>query len=122
MLVTAYVLTALLALGIFYIGLLYLFAPEKNAAGFGFTTVPAGPNPLYTIKGVRDLGLGLVLVVALLAGGPHIAGWVLLAEVFMPLGDLTAILLHKGKKAIAFGVHGATAVVMAVVSVLLLLV
>jgi len=121
MLGTAYALTVLLALGIFAIGLLYLFAPEKNAAGFGFASVPPGPNPLYRIKGIRDLGTGLALVAALLAGGPAVAGWVLLAETFIPVGDMTAILAGNGKKAVAFGVHGATAAAMLVVSALLLL-
>ncbi|HEY2058097.1 MAG TPA: DUF4267 domain-containing protein [Amycolatopsis sp.] len=121
MLVTAYVLAGLVGLGIIYVGLSYLFAPEKTATGFGLATIPTGTPAFFQIKGVRDIGTGLVVGAAMLAGGPHVVGWVLLAEVFIPVGDMLIILRHKGKRAVAFGVHGLTAAVMVVTTLLLVL-
>ncbi|SEP53193.1 DUF4267 domain-containing protein [Amycolatopsis saalfeldensis] len=121
MLVTAYVLAGLVGLGIIYVGLSYLFAPEKTAKGFGLATIPTGTTAFFQIKGVRDIGTGLVAGAAMLAGGPHVVGWVLLAEAFIPVGDMLIILRHKGNRAMAFGVHGLTAAVMVVATLLLVL-
>jgi hypothetical protein len=54
-------------------------------------------------------------------GDPHALAWVILAEAFIPFGDMLIILRHGGKKAIAFGVHGLTSAGMVVASVLLLI-
>ncbi|WP_326836652.1 DUF4267 domain-containing protein [Amycolatopsis rhabdoformis] len=118
MIVTAYVIAGLVAVGIIYVGLSYLLAPEKTAAGFGLATIPTGTTAFFQIKGVRDIGTGLVAGVAMLAG-PHVLGWILLAEAFIPLGDMLIILRHQGNRVIAFSVHGATAAVMIVATLLL---
>jgi hypothetical protein len=62
-----------------------------------------------------------VPLAVLLYGDPHALGWVILAETFIPLGDMLIILRHNGKKAVAYGVHGATAAVMLATAALLLL-
>ncbi|GAA4553782.1 DUF4267 domain-containing protein [Amycolatopsis samaneae] len=120
MLVTGYVLVGLVAAGIIYIGLNYVFAPAKIAEGFGLRTLPQNGDAFYNIKGVRDIGTSLVPIALMLYGDPHALALVILAEAFIPFGDMLIILRHKGKKAVAFGVHGATAVVMVLASVLLL--
>ncbi len=53
-------------------------------------------------------------------GDPHALGWVILAEAFIPFGDMLIILRHKGKKAAAYGIHGLTSALMLVASALLL--
>ena len=58
---------------------------------------------------------------AIPAAGPHVIGWVLLAELFIPVGDLLISLRHKGKRAVPFGVHGPRAAVMVVTTLLLVL-
>ncbi|HET6706204.1 DUF4267 domain-containing protein [Amycolatopsis sp.] len=121
MLVTGYVLTAVVALGIIFIGLNYLFAPAKIAAGFGFTEVPENAETFLNVKGGRDIGAGLVPLALMVYGDPHALGWVMLAAAVWPLFDMLIIVRHRGKKAIAFGVHGLTAVVMVVAALLLLL-
>lgn len=121
MLITAYVLACVPVLGIVYIGFAYLFAPAKTAATFGLREIPTGSTAFFEIKGDRDLGAGLILGVAMLAGSPHLVGWLLLAAAVMPLCDMLIILRHQGKKGIAYGVHGATAAFMAATSVLFLL-
>jgi len=121
MIVTGYVLTAIVALGIIYIGLNYLFAPAKLAAGFGFNEVPENAETFLNVKGGRDIGAGLVPLALVIYGDAHALGWVMLTAALWPVFDMLLILRHRGKKAIAFGVHGLTAVVMVVAALLLLL-
>ncbi|WP_206796706.1 DUF4267 domain-containing protein [Amycolatopsis sp. MtRt-6] len=121
MLVTGYVLTAIVALGIIYIGLNYLFAPAKIAAGFGFTEVPGNADTFLNVKGGRDIGAGLVPLALMIYGDPHALGWLMLAAAAWPFFDMLIVLRHRGKKAIAFGVHGLTAAVMVAAALLLLL-
>jgi hypothetical protein len=121
MLVTGYVLVAIVALGIIYVGLNYLFAPAKIAAGFGFTEVPENAESFLNVKGGRDVGAGLVPLALMIYGDPHALGWVILTAAVWPVFDMLIVLRHRGKKAIAFGVHGLTAVVMVVAGLLLLL-
>ena len=121
MIVTGYILVALVSLGIIYIGLNFLFAPTKTAAGFGFNEVPENATTFLNVKGGRDVGAGLVPLALLVYGDPHALGWVFLAAAAWPAFDMLIVLRHRGKKAIAFGVHGVTAAVMAVAALLLLL-
>ncbi len=120
MIVTAYVIVSIVTLMIIYVGLSYVFAPTKTAAGFGFRTLPENDNPFYNIKGIRDIGTGLVPLALMIYGDPHALGWVILAEAFIPFGDMLIILRHKGKKAAAYGIHGLTSALMLVASALLL--
>ncbi|WP_410573578.1 DUF4267 domain-containing protein [Amycolatopsis sp. cmx-4-61] len=121
MIVTGYVLTALVALGIIYIGLSYLFAPNKTAAGFGFNAVPENAETFLNVKGGRDVGAGLIPIALMIYGDPHALGWMMLTAAVWPVFDMLIILRHRGKKAVAFGVHGLTAAVMVVAALLLLL-
>ncbi|HKN55027.1 MAG TPA: DUF4267 domain-containing protein [Amycolatopsis sp.] len=121
MTVTGYILAGLVAAMIIYVGIGYSFAPAKSAATFGFNTVPENADTFFNLKGVRDIGSGLVPLALMLYGDPHALGWVILAEAFIPFGDMLTILRHKGKKAAAYGIHGATAAVMVVTAALLVL-
>ncbi|MEV6623157.1 DUF4267 domain-containing protein [Amycolatopsis sp. NPDC051106] len=121
MLVTGYILVAIVSLGIIYVGLNYLFAPAKIAAGFGFTEVPENAESFLNVKGGRDIGAGLIPLALIVYGDPHALGWVILVAAVWPVFDMMIVLRHRGKKAIAFGVHGLTAAVMVVAGLLLLL-
>ncbi|BAJ27482.1 MULTISPECIES: DUF4267 domain-containing protein [Kitasatospora] len=117
----ATVFTVLVALGIGYVGVSYLFAPEQTASGFGMPVWPRGEAADFlTVKGVRDVVSGLVPLALLLTGHRRALGWALLAESVTPFGDATTILLHHGSTATAFGVHAATAVFVVVTAALLL--
>jgi len=120
MTVVAYVLVSIVTLMIIYVGLSYVFAPAKTAEGFGFREVPVNADTFFNLKGIRDIGTGLVPLALMIYGDPHALGWVILAESFIAFGDMLIILRHKGKKAVAFGVHGATGALMVVASALLL--
>ncbi|MFI9596719.1 DUF4267 domain-containing protein [Nonomuraea sp. NPDC052265] len=119
-----HVATALALLGalfIGYVGLNYLLGPEAAAAGFGLPQPPSGDaGGYFAVKGVRDIGQGLVIVALLLAGQRRALGWAMLAMSFVPLGDMTIVLSHGGPAAAAVGIHGATALLVILTSALLL--
>jgi len=118
-----YVLAGLLAAGIIFIGARFLVAPRVAAAGYG---VPAdldqpSADAYLSVKGVRDIATGLFVVILLIAGATHLAGWVMLAATIVPLADATIVLRNDGSRATAWGVHGVTAAVMIITSALLLI-
>ena len=51
---------------------------------------------------------------------PHVLGWFELAASIIPIGDAIIVLRHGGPQAIAYGVHGATAVVLLATAALLI--
>jgi Domain of unknown function (DUF4267) len=120
MLPTAYVLAGLIAVGIIFIGAQYIWAPGTTAPGFGFRELPENGEGYYSVKGVRDIASGLIVFTLMAAVGHREMAWVILAMASIPLGDMLTVLRYRGRKAAAFGIHGATAAVMLVVTALLL--
>jgi hypothetical protein len=114
--VAAYGLAVVLDLFIAFIGLRFLLQPVPAAAGYG---VPAGRSAYLTIKGTRDLTYGILGLALLAAVGARAEAWLMLAAVIMPLGDTLIVLRNGGTKAVAFGIHFATAVVVAISAALL---
>ncbi len=119
----ATVLAGLIGVGIIVMGALAFLAP-RAAVGFGIPGTPT-ENPTFrawlTVKAVRDIASGVFIFVLLVAATPQVVGWVMLAATGIPVGDALIVLRSNGPKAAAYGVHGATAAVMLVISVLLLL-
>lgn len=114
-------LTTAFVLFIFWFGTSFVVTPETIAPGFGLPSWPSGDGEGFLIvKGIRDIGGGLVLGVLLLTGQRRALGWVLLAEAFIPFGDMTNVLAHDGSAAAAFGVHCLTAVMMVITGLLIL--
>jgi hypothetical protein len=117
-----YVLAGLIAAAIIFIGARFLVAPRVAATGYGVLPDLALPRAgaYLSVKGVRDIASGLFVVILMAAGATHLLGWVILAASIIPLGDAAIVLRNGGSRAIAWGVHGATAVVMLITSALLL--
>jgi hypothetical protein len=117
----ATVLAALGGVFIIYIGLSYLIAPGSTAPDFGLPTWPEHDGKAFlAVKGVRDVGTGLVVLALLLTGQRRALGWAMLAITFVPAGDMVVVLGNDGSTGAALGVHGATAAVVAVTAALLL--
>ncbi|NRQ30769.1 DUF4267 domain-containing protein [Nonomuraea sp. NN258] len=118
MLVTiAYGLAIALNLLCLLIGARFLFTPRAAAAGYG---VPAKEDGAYlTIKGLRDGTYGLLGLALLIFAGPHAEAVFMLVVALLPLGDTLIVLRNGGAKAVAFGVHFATAVAILVSAALL---
>jgi hypothetical protein len=110
--VTAYTLAVVLNLFCLFLGYRFLFQPGPAAAGYGVPARPDGDAGAYlTIKGLRDGTYGVVGLALLAFVGARAEAWFMLAVALVPLGDTLIVLRHGGTKAVAFGIHFATAVV-----------
>ncbi|MEU8825275.1 DUF4267 domain-containing protein [Streptomyces sp. NPDC048636] len=111
MTVTAYTLAVVLDLLVVVIGARFLLQPVAAATGYGVPAAPSGGDSAYlTIKGLRDLTFGLMGLALLAFAGARAEAWFMLLVALAPLGDTLIVLRHGGTKAIAFGIHFATAV------------
>lgn len=115
----AYGLAIVLVVFILLIGLRFLLAPGSAAAGYGVPAKENGDAAYLAVKGVRDLGYGVLGLALLAFASAHAVGWYMLAAALLPLGDTVIVLRHGGTKATAFGVHFATAVAVLVSAALL---
>lgn len=115
------VLAAIVILFVFYLGLSFILIPELSAPGVGLPTWPEGDGGGFLVmKGIREFSMGLVLAILLVTGHRRALGLVLLMEAVAPFGDMINVLTHHGSVAAAFGIHGLTAAVIAVVGLLFL--
>jgi hypothetical protein len=115
----AYGLAIVLDVLIAAIGARFLIAPSVAAAGFGVPADAAGNGAYLAAKGVRDVSLGIIGLALLAFAGAQAEAWFMLGAAIIPLGDMVIVLRHGGTRAIAFGVHFATAVVVLISAVLL---
>jgi hypothetical protein len=114
-------LAGVIGVGIFLIGLRFFLQPFAAAAGFGVAVTPDPAWKAYlSVKGIRDIASGLFIGLLIVRGTPHLLGGLMLAATVIPVGDAAIVLRHGGTRAAAFGIHGATAAVMLVISGLLL--
>lgn len=104
----AYGLAIVLDLFVVFIGARFLLQPVSAAAGYG---VPSTRNAYLTVKGMRDLTYGILGLALLAFAGATAAAWFMLVVALLPLGDTVIVLRNGGTRAVAFGVHFATAVV-----------
>jgi hypothetical protein len=117
-----FVLSAVIAVGIIFIGGRFLASPSLAATGYG---VPAGTEPhsraYLSAKGIRDIASGLFAAMLIAYGSAHALGWFMLIATLIPIADAMIVLRQGGSRTIAFGVHGSTAVAMLIISGLLLI-
>ncbi|MDF3302453.1 DUF4267 domain-containing protein [Streptomyces tropicalis] len=115
MTVTAYTLAVLLDLFCVFLGYRFLFQPGPAAAGYGVPADPRGDARAYlSVKGLRDGTFGLLGLALLALAGARAEAWFMVAVALVPLGDTLIVLRNGGAKAVAFGIHFATAVVVLV--------
>lgn len=115
------VLATVITLFVFYLGLSFILIPEASTPGVGLPTWPEGDGGGFLImKGIREFSMGLVLAILLLTGHRRALGLVLLMEAVAPFGDMINVLTHHGTVAAALGIHGLTAVVIAISGLLIL--
>ncbi|MEU1052708.1 DUF4267 domain-containing protein [Streptomyces sp. NPDC005876] len=119
MTVTAYTLAVVLDLFILFIGARFLLQPRPAAAGYGVPAKPDGDAAYLAVKGLRDLTFGVVGLALLIFAGARAEAWFMLAVAIVPFGDTLIVLRHGGTRAVAFGIHFATAVVVLISAALL---
>ncbi|WP_328423138.1 DUF4267 domain-containing protein [Streptomyces sp. NBC_00443] len=123
MTVTAYTLAVVLNLFCVFLGYRFLFQPASAATGYGVPARPDGDAGAYlSIKGLRDGTFGLLGLALLFFVGARAEAWFMLAVAIVPLCDTLIVLRHGGTKAVAFGIHFATAVFVLITAALLFLV
>ncbi|MFD2420131.1 DUF4267 domain-containing protein [Amycolatopsis pigmentata] len=115
----AYGLAILLDLMILFIGCRFLLAPRPAAAGYGVPAKADGDPAYLTVKGLRDGAYGLVGLALLAFAGARAEAWFMLMVAVVPLGDTIVVLRNGGTKAVAFGIHFATAVLVLACAALL---
>jgi hypothetical protein len=106
----AYGVAAVIGVGIIAIGVRFLIDPVAAGAAFGVAAPPAG-DPFLAVKGVRDIGTGLILLSLMAARQRRAVAWTMLAASFIPIGDMLIVLGYGGSAAAALGIHGLTAAV-----------
>ncbi|MGX9918239.1 DUF4267 domain-containing protein [Streptomyces sp. NPDC002248] len=120
---TATVIVWVIAVGIMLIGARFQFTP-RAATDFGIPGTPA-ELPAFrawaSVKGDRDITLGLMLLIALLGASDHLTGWMTLAGALAAGADALAVRFSGGPAAKYLGVHGATSAVSVAAGVVLLL-
>lgn len=109
------------ALGCLTFGTGYLLKSEGNGSGFGLPVLPAPEaRAWWQVKGIRDVGLGLVLI-AFILFAPAQLPMLLLVTSVIPFGDAWIILANHGSRKTAFSVHVSTAVALLIAAGLLVL-
>ncbi|MFI0357671.1 DUF4267 domain-containing protein [Actinomadura sp. 9N407] len=107
----AYGLAILLNLMIVFIGARFLLVPQASAAGYGVPAKPDGDPAYLTIKGLRDFSYGVLGLALIAFADAHAVALFMLVVAINPLGDTLVVLRNGGTKAVAYGIHFATAVV-----------
>ncbi|MEU1842421.1 DUF4267 domain-containing protein [Micromonospora sediminicola] len=115
----AYGLAIVLSLFCVFIGARFLLAPRASAAGYGVAATPGGGTAYLTVKGLRDLSYGLLGLALIAFTSADAVAWYMLVVALNPLGDTIVVLRNGGTRAVAFGIHFATAVVILVDAALL---
>ncbi|MFI0371559.1 DUF4267 domain-containing protein [Actinomadura sp. 1N219] len=115
----AYTLASILVAMVAFIGLRFLTAPRPAAAGYGVPAKQDGDDAYLTIKGLRDLTFGVLGAALLAFSSPQAAALYMLVVAIAPLGDTLIVLRHGGTKAVAFGIHFATAIAVLISAALL---
>ena len=115
-------ITGLLVVGISIIGSFYILSPERVMGGFGLKLPSPDPDTRawLRLKGIRDIGSGLVVLTLMLTTDRRTVGIAMLALSFIAFGDMCNVLFSGGSKSAAFSVHGVTCTVMIVVGLFLI--
>jgi hypothetical protein len=115
----AYGLAIALDLLVLLIGARFLLVPLAAAAGYGVPAKPDGDRAYLTIKGLRDSTYAVMGLALLAFAGARAEAWFMLTVALVPLFDTVIVLRNGGTRAVAFGVHLSTAIVVLVSAALL---
>ncbi len=115
-------LAGLIAVAVTVIGCFYLVSPERVSGSFGLKppASDADTRAWLRLKGIRDVGCGLVVLTLMLTADRRSLGIALLAFAIIPFGDMSIVLGSGGSKTSAYSIHGLTCVVMLAAGLLLM--
>ncbi|MDR3507200.1 MAG: DUF4267 domain-containing protein [Caulobacteraceae bacterium] len=109
-----YVLSGLIAAAILFLGARFWLAPATASAGFGIVDSPAlsmGFTAWLSVKGTRDIAACLFVILLIANGSPRLLGEFMLIASLIAFGDMVSALRSGGSRALAFGMHGLTGLV-----------
>ena len=110
----------ILALSIIFIGIRFIIHPQVGALGYGIPFENNSDAVYGKIKGIRDIFSGIVLLPLLWMRMRRAVAWVFTASIVVPAFDFLTILSYKGSSDIShLLIHGITAMVMIITSILL---
>jgi len=111
----------LTGLGMIFIGVRFLIAPEPAEAGFGLHFNEQGDYSFHYIKGIRDLFSGIAICLLIFSKQIKALGLILLAGAIIPTADML-IVLSKPYNGIAQAMAHITAIIIcSVVGTILLI-
>lgn len=109
-----YVLSGLIALAILFLGSRFWLAPATAPAAFGIANSPppsTGFAAWLSVKGTRDIASGLFVILLMTNGSPRLLGEFMLLASLIAFADMATVLRSHGSRALAFGMHGLTGLV-----------
>jgi hypothetical protein len=109
-----YVLSGLIAAAILFLGSRFWLAPATASAAFGIADSPppsTGLTAWLSVKGTRDIATGLFVILLMANGSPRLLGEFMLVASLIAFGDMVTVLRSGGSRALAFGMHGLTGLV-----------
>lgn len=83
-------------LGIIFIGLRFLIAPEAGEIGYGVNVSDSGNYAFHQAKGIRDVFMGLVFLLLVIYRQKHILGLGLIVGSIVPFTDMWIVLSQNG--------------------------
>jgi hypothetical protein len=108
------ILSGLIALAIIFLGSRFWLAPASASADFGIADSPppsTGFSAWLSVKGTRDIASGLFVILLMASGSPRLLGEFMLVASLIAFGDMATVLRSGGSKALAYGMHGLTGLV-----------
>ena len=97
-----------------FIGARFLWDPAAASGAFGIANSPS-PSTGFTawlaVKGARDIVSGLFVFLLMANGTPRLLGEFMLVASLIAFGDMATVLRSGGNKALAYGMHGLTGLV-----------
>ena len=117
--ITALVIAVIAAVAIIGLGARFILSPRRATIDFG--VAPDNIRALTSVKGVRDITSGAVVLAVWAGAGTHALGWALTFAALTAIGDAVIVRTNGGKLATALGVHGLTAAVLVAAGLVLAL-
>lgn len=105
-----------IALGILFIGLRFILAPQISVDDFGIRTLTDSGLTYGRIKGIRDIFSGVALLALWLARMKKATAYVFTAAIIIPFTDCLLIYQQNGVDLPRLLVHGGTVVYMVITS------
>ena len=108
-----YGLSGLIAAAILFLGARF-WGPRHRIGRVRHRQFPSpstGFTAWLSVKGTRDIAAGLFVILLMANGSPRLLGEFLLMASLIAFGDMASVLRSGGSRALAFGMHGLTGLV-----------